>query len=413
MIDTAKDSVVATVSVGIGPHCVAVTPDGSRVYVANYGSNTVSVIATASNSVVDTVSVGNGPEGLSIVPPPILTVNKAGTGSGTVTSLPSGINCGPTCSAGFTGGPTVALTATPDSSSTFASWSGCDSVAGNKCSVAMNVSRSVTATFNSTVNKGDVNGDGQINVTDARICLQIALGFIQPTDKQKQACDVNGDGQVTLADAQEIARFAIGQIGSLPAFISSSGVLAFTLPMLLLGLVGFVRKRRNSAMKWLRKRVIFILPLLMGVGLLLTACSSGVTTSVLVFSHTSLAQTGYGTLTLGVAGMPDGGLASIEIKNGGMSFDPSLFIVTGIKGLHGFTVLASVIDNSAGKVSFAAVNPSGGTTTGSVIEFSLAQKGIGSSTVKIDTSKLVLGDANNIAIPTGSVTVRSETISIP
>lgn len=165
-------------------------------------------------------------------------------------------------------------------------------------------------------------------------------------------------------------------------------------------------------MKWLRKRALFILPLLMGVGLLLTACG-GISTSALVFSHTNLANTGFGTLTLGVSGMPDGGLASIEVKNGGLTFDPSLFKVTGIKGLHGFTVLASVIDNSAGKVSFAAVNPAGGTTTGSVIEFSLAQKGLGSSTVKIDGSKLVLGDANNQPISVSSVSVGSETISIP
>ena len=158
---------------------------------------------------------------------------------------------------------------------------------------------------------------------------------------------------------------------------------------------------------------LFILPLLMGVGLLLTACSSGISTSSLSFSHTSLANTGYGTLTLGVSGMPDGGLASIEVKSGGLSFNPSLFIVTGIKGLHGFTVLASVIDNSAGKVSFAAVNPSGGATGGGIVQFSLAQKGLGSSTVKIDTSKLVLGDANNQSISVGSVNVGSETISIP
>ena len=275
----------------------------------------------------------------------------------------------------------------------------------------MNASRAVTVTFNSTVNKGNVNGDGQIDVIDARICLQFALGFIKLTDKQKQTCDVNGDGQVTLADAQEIARFAIGQIGGLSAL--GTGVLAFTMPMLLLTLVGFVRKRRNSPMKWLRKRAIFVAPLLLGVGLLLTACSSGITTSSLIFSHTSLAQTGYGTLTLGVTSMPDGGLASIEVKNGGMTFDPKLFIVTGIKGLHGFTVLASVIDNSAGKVSFAAVNPSGGATGGAIVQFSLAQKGTGSSTVKIDASKLVLGDGNNNAISASSVSVGSETISIP
>jgi DNA-binding beta-propeller fold protein YncE len=36
------------ITVGASPEGVAVTPDGSKVYVANSGSNTVLVIATAS-----------------------------------------------------------------------------------------------------------------------------------------------------------------------------------------------------------------------------------------------------------------------------------------------------------------------------------------------------------------------------
>ncbi|MFN7171098.1 MAG: hypothetical protein ACK4NT_07700, partial [Candidatus Omnitrophota bacterium] len=49
-----------------------------------------------------------------------LTVNKAGTGTGTVTSNPAGINCGSACSAQFNSGTQVTLTATPDAGSTFA-----------------------------------------------------------------------------------------------------------------------------------------------------------------------------------------------------------------------------------------------------------------------------------------------------
>jgi len=40
------------ICVGRNPEGVAVTPDGSKVYVANSGDNTVSVIATASNAVI-------------------------------------------------------------------------------------------------------------------------------------------------------------------------------------------------------------------------------------------------------------------------------------------------------------------------------------------------------------------------
>ena len=48
-----------------------------------------------------------------------LTVSKAGSGGGTVTSSPAGVNCGSTCSASFASGSTVTLTATPASGSTF------------------------------------------------------------------------------------------------------------------------------------------------------------------------------------------------------------------------------------------------------------------------------------------------------
>src|SRR6185295_18857056 len=48
----------------------------------------------------------------NLLPPNTVTVTKSGTGSGTVTSSPAGINCGATCSAPFASGQVVALTAT-------------------------------------------------------------------------------------------------------------------------------------------------------------------------------------------------------------------------------------------------------------------------------------------------------------
>ena len=54
--------------------------------------------------------------------PPVqrtLTVGRSGTGSGTVTSNPAGINCGSTCPAQFNDGTQAILTATAASGSTF------------------------------------------------------------------------------------------------------------------------------------------------------------------------------------------------------------------------------------------------------------------------------------------------------
>jgi endoglucanase len=76
-----------------------------------------------------------------------LTVSRAGGGSGTVASSPSGIACGSTCSASFSGGTSVTLTASPASGSTFAGWSGACTGTGT-CTVSMTAARSVTATFN-------------------------------------------------------------------------------------------------------------------------------------------------------------------------------------------------------------------------------------------------------------------------
>ena len=78
-----------------------------------------------------------------------LTVNKSGTGSGTVGSSPAGINCGATCSGSYTSGTSVVLTAVAASGSTFAGWSGggCTGTAST-CTVTMSAATTVTASFN-------------------------------------------------------------------------------------------------------------------------------------------------------------------------------------------------------------------------------------------------------------------------
>jgi YVTN family beta-propeller protein len=62
VISTATNMVTATIQVGVAPEGVAVTPDGSKVYVANFFSNAVSVINTATNTVIATIPVGVGPD---------------------------------------------------------------------------------------------------------------------------------------------------------------------------------------------------------------------------------------------------------------------------------------------------------------------------------------------------------------
>jgi YVTN family beta-propeller protein len=68
VIDTATNTVVATVAGGEGPFGVAVTPNGAFAYVANSRDNTVSAISTATNTVVATIPVGDFPTGIAITP---------------------------------------------------------------------------------------------------------------------------------------------------------------------------------------------------------------------------------------------------------------------------------------------------------------------------------------------------------
>ena len=75
-----------------------------------------------------------------------LTVTKAGAGSGTVTSSPTGITCGTTCAGSFKQGKKVTLKAKADSGSVFKEWGGACSGMGS-CSVVMNSDVDVTATF--------------------------------------------------------------------------------------------------------------------------------------------------------------------------------------------------------------------------------------------------------------------------
>ncbi len=70
------------------------------------------------------------------------------SGSGTITSAPSGINCPTTCSSSFPSGTQVTLTETPSGSGTgFAGWGGACSGTASTCTVTLNANQNVTASF--------------------------------------------------------------------------------------------------------------------------------------------------------------------------------------------------------------------------------------------------------------------------
>jgi hypothetical protein len=101
-----------------------------------------------------------------------LTIVKSGTGSGTVTSSPTGISCGTTCTYQFASGSSVTLTATPDASSTFSGWLGGATGTNSTVTITMNSDTIVEAVFNAlytlTVLKQG-NGDGTVTSNPAGI----------------------------------------------------------------------------------------------------------------------------------------------------------------------------------------------------------------------------------------------------
>jgi hypothetical protein len=79
-----------------------------------------------------------------------LSVVRAGSGSGTVTSDPGGIACGSTCSAVFPIGGLVTLTAQAAGGSLFTGWSGGGCSGTGTCVVTLDAATSVTAEFTAT-----------------------------------------------------------------------------------------------------------------------------------------------------------------------------------------------------------------------------------------------------------------------
>jgi len=79
------------------------------------------------------------------IPQQALTVQE--TGSGEITSSPSGISCGGTCEAEFDEGAAVTLTATAASGSYFTGWSGGGCTGTARCEVTLSAATNVAASF--------------------------------------------------------------------------------------------------------------------------------------------------------------------------------------------------------------------------------------------------------------------------
>jgi hypothetical protein len=115
----------------------------------------------------------------------VLSVSTSG--SGTVTSNPSGINCGSDCSETYIDGASVTLTATPSNNWTFSGWSGSCSGTGT-CNLTMNANKSVTATFS-----GPFLPDITVTPTS------IPFGNVNTGSSAENTVTVKNDGNANLS----------------------------------------------------------------------------------------------------------------------------------------------------------------------------------------------------------------------
>lgn len=107
---------------------IAVSGSTSDVYVADRGAGRVEIFAPGGNR-------------------DALTVTRAGTALGSVSSVPAGIACPYTCSTSFPVGEEVTLTATAPEHASFVGWSGGGCAGTGVCQLALTAAASVTAIF--------------------------------------------------------------------------------------------------------------------------------------------------------------------------------------------------------------------------------------------------------------------------
>ncbi len=73
VVNLDTNTISGTITVGLAPASLAITPDGAFVYVINYvdgnpGTGTISVIQTSDNTVTDTITGFSGPFSIAITP---------------------------------------------------------------------------------------------------------------------------------------------------------------------------------------------------------------------------------------------------------------------------------------------------------------------------------------------------------
>ena len=154
---------------------------------------TATVTMSAARTCTATFNLAAGPVSFS------LAVAKSGTGSGSVSSMPAGIDCGATCNATFVDGTVVTLTASAAPGSTFAGWGGACSGAAAAVAVTMSAARGCTVNFNGILSTTQMGGARQ----GATLALAGTVTTLAGTPINQNgtgpAASFSGPGTLTIA----------------------------------------------------------------------------------------------------------------------------------------------------------------------------------------------------------------------
>lgn len=168
-----------------------------------------------------------------------LTIAMPGVGSGTVSSDPAGIDCGSDCSADYTLGATVTLTAIADSGSSFAGWTAgpCSGTSAADCAVTIEADTTVAARFTL-----DAPPPGRIVASTLPAArsgyvggpvITAFLSVVSRTSSPAQSCAVSAPaGAPVTLSYRQIDGSGAATGSENPVFdIASGGALSFVIAM--------------------------------------------------------------------------------------------------------------------------------------------------------------------------------------
>lgn len=160
-----------------------------------------------------------------------LAITKNGTGTGTVSSNPAGINCGATCSSNFMANTSVSLTAIPADGNRFTGWSGACQGTGS-CNILIDSAKSVTAGFELVPIDGTCGNSNGMSLTAAPTTGLCAYGGGTPTSvvgigPWNWICQGSNGGGSVMCTANKVFQLTLivggtgyGTLTSVPSGIS-------------------------------------------------------------------------------------------------------------------------------------------------------------------------------------------------